>query len=651
MSGRGEYYRNKYGGGRGRGGRGGGGPGGGGGRRDNNRYNVYAPGGGTTDELHQLLQSIDGKQYPSYHDLETTKGKSWILDNKNPCTLEIGRTQADPFAPPTRCRVQYSASPSTVLPSWCVANPIRRLGAADYIWRQVYAKCQALGTEKSMGGGGWSGPKGGDLRVLAPTQHVVESSAVSVDSKSVITLQISINLPARGRTVLGHAAWSIFNETLLQGLVQNCLGRLDAGALRKHVESIEDQAWLQTQLQNYGLLAFVRNGAMLPRASGVDDRPMTDGVPFQSPPSLERSFTLPNSQTEIKGMAIQAGTITLICGGGFHGKSTLLEALQASVYLKVPGDGREFCVVRPTAVKIRSEDGRAVCDVDISPFISNLPGKKDTTRFSTPNASGSTSQASNIVEVSGLFGKVVLASAFSCWRALTILHHSYQAIEMGADTLLVDEDTCATNFMIRDQKMMELVACEKEPITPFIRVVSSLRSQNVSTILVVGGTGDYFSVADHVLVTDCYRLEDATERAKAISSQYSSTKMDSESRYIPPTRQRFPITKALHPGGKVKVLARNVISFGDTEIDLGAQDQIIDDGQNQAIVCALQLLAEQGGSLSLLDALQALEHRLNDDGLDQVLAPGQFHGGLVRPRIFEVSAAINRLRRACVEQR
>lgn len=388
--GRGEYYKNKYGGGRS--GRGSGG-------QQPRTFNNNA--GGSYNDLKRVLSQIDGRQYPSYHDLETSFG--WKNDVAG-FTLYIGRTQSDPFAPPTRCRVVVNAA-TAQFPSSLYSNKIRAIALADYLQRALHANCLSMGANAALSNGGsksWSGPKGGDVQVLEPCQHVLEQSAVTVDRRSGdVIAQVTINLPARGRTVLGQVATQLLDQTLVT-LIQQSLqySALNASRLYAHVESVEDQEWLQNRLESRNLVAFVPDGAILPRASGVDDRPMAASfaIPFQSPPRLQVSFTLPNSNTEISGMGIPKG-ITLICGGGFHGKSTLLQALQVGVYPKIPGDGREFCVAIPTACKIRAEDGRSVSAVDISPFISNLPFGKDTVCFSTPDASGSTSQATNIVEV------------------------------------------------------------------------------------------------------------------------------------------------------------------------------------------------------------------------------------------------------------
>lgn len=430
--GRGEYYKNKYGGG---GGGGGGGRGRGRGSGDqgrrggasdyNNNHNRGAAtnngnGGGSYDDLLQLVQRLDGKSYGAYHDLDTPpdKNRGWYSANHG-FTLFVERAQSDPFAPPTRCRVVVDGR-TAALPSALYSNSVRVMALGDFLLRHLYQTCKRLGADAALGGGngggGWQGPKGGDLQVLEPCQHVLEQSAVRIDpTNGNIVAQITINLPARGRTILGRAAQQIL-ETTLPRMVQQSLHYANlpsTEALQNHVESVEDQVWLQSQLESRNLVAFVRNGATLPRTSGDDDRPMDPqrAVPFASPQGsssgsgggerqrLEVSFNLPNAGITVTGMGVPKG-ITLICGGGFHGKSTLLETLQVGVYPKIPGDGREFCSTVPDAFKIRAEDGRNIQAVDISNFINNLPFEKDTNNFSSMDASGSTSQATSIVEVS-----------------------------------------------------------------------------------------------------------------------------------------------------------------------------------------------------------------------------------------------------------
>ncbi|MEM0969767.1 MAG: P-loop domain-containing protein, partial [Verrucomicrobiota bacterium] len=337
---------------------------------------------------------------------------------------------------------------------------------------------------------------------------------------------------------------------------------------------------------------------------------------FSSPPSLEVTLDQPHSGP-IQGMGIPEG-VTLIVGGGFHGKSTLLQALELGMYHHRSGDGREKVVTRSSAVKIRAEDGRSISSVDISSFISNLPEGSDTRVFSTQNASGSTSQAANIVE----------------------------AMEVGSEVLLIDEDTAATNFMIRDQRMQRLISPDKEPITPFVSKVRALYEElGISSVLVIGGSGDYFDVADHVIAMDHYEPKDLTKEAKAIAGDD-----DRESPPLAPgfpaPRDRFPEAESLDPSkGKreasVKSRDRHAVEFGRETIDLSAVSQLVHRSQTRAIGAALLLLWKQGmlnGERSMADLVEEVDALAIDD-----LSPG-FPGDFVRFRKHELASALNRLR-------
>eukprot|EP00747_Dinoflagellata_sp_TGD_P046708 gnl/TRDRNA2_/TRDRNA2_144588_c0_seq1.p1 gnl/TRDRNA2_/TRDRNA2_144588_c0~~gnl/TRDRNA2_/TRDRNA2_144588_c0_seq1.p1 ORF type:complete len:426 (+),score=80.23 gnl/TRDRNA2_/TRDRNA2_144588_c0_seq1:464-1741(+) len=397
---------------------------------------------------------------------------------------------------------------------------------------------------------------------------------------------------------------------------------IDQQALRAHILSVEDQEAARSQLSKLGLVAFVGDGSILPRKSGVDDRPMTQAdnpnlVPFRSPPSLEVQLELPN-RGRVSGMGIRRG-ITMIVGGGFHGKSTLLQALQLGVFNKVHGDGREMVVTDANAVKIRSEDGRVVCCANISPFINNLPFGKDTSAFSTPDASGSTSQAANIME----------------------------ALEVGATALLIDEDTCATNFMIRDKPMMDLVAPEKEPITPFIQKVKPLfDDQGVSTVMVIGGSGDFFPVADTVILMELYAASDVTARAKKVAERHNRVAPATGSFPVPST-VRVPARAGLAAQGKVAAKSMRCISYGDGEVELTYVEQLVETSQARAIADCLQLLASSSkyvdGKRTLSEVVALLDADLTAESLDILNKdfPCPFH---VRPRRFEIAAALNRLR-------
>ncbi|KAL7426230.1 hypothetical protein ACHAXH_000273 [Discostella pseudostelligera] len=670
----GEYYKNKY-GGRGRGGgRGGGGGyygygrgegsadaavdeptvsttksnGVGGGADvsphqpeafDINKPRLGGNNGGSHADLVELLRRLDGKQYPAYHDIESST-KGWV-NNMGGYSLYIARAQSDPFAKPTRCRVVVK-SETAKFPPVSYQNRVRSVALGDYLNRVFYNICKNMGADVGAGTGengqgnrGWSGSKGGDIEISKPNQHVIEQTAVRVLPNGDVWAQFTVNLPARGRTIQGFRAIQVFDQTLPQ-LVQKALvyTSLDSADVTRHVLNVEDQEWVRSSLEIRGLVAFVPDGALLPRKSGADDEPMEDVkvgegaggggdftprlVRFHSPDTLRVTFDLPNMGKTLAGIGIRKG-ITLIVGGGFHGKSTLLSALQVGIYNKIPGDGREFCVCTPNTVKIRAEDGRNVSQVNISPFINNLPFGQGTNCFTTPDASGSTSQATNIIE----------------------------ALEMGAKTLLIDEDTCATNFMIRDDKMMQLVHADKEPITPFLYKVKTLAKQGISVILVVGSCGDFFDVGDTTILMDCYSCHDVTAHAKQIAATRAANggALAASKLNFGNVTPRCPVGPAFKPNGKVFVRSKSVVSYGEVELDLSGLEQLVSMEQTNAIALAIQRLTalSPGSKMTIFQVLTQLNGLLDRDGLE-VLANGQFDGSLARPRTFEIAGAINRLR-------
>lgn len=218
----------------------------------------------------------------------------------------------------------------------------------------------------------------------------------------------------------------------------------------------------------------------------------------------------------------------------------------------------------------------------------------------------------------------------------------FKSLELGADTLLIDEDTCATNFMIRDHKMMQLVANEKEPITPFVRVAPSLwQERNVSTVLVIGGAGDYFDIANHVLLMDCYQCVDASARAKAIATQ-SPAALGPVPFGAP--RERKPVRSTFAAGGKIKAQSVGIISYGGTELDIRALEQVVSVSQTNTIAFAVQKFATLQADGNLRDALLTFESSIDSEGLN-FLAANQFQGSLTRPRYLEIGGALNRLRR------
>jgi predicted ABC-class ATPase len=432
-----------------------------------------------------------------------------------------------------------------------------------------------------------------------------------------VEVRLAVGLPARGRTVDARAARTVLLEELPE-VVRRALapGGVDTRSARLHVETVEDAEQLRDLLPSLGLVAFVADGSVLPRESGASDRPLSEGaVPFESPEELRVTVELEN-RGEVSGMGVPEG-VTLVAGGGFHGKSTLLSALSWGVYDHAPGDGRELVVARPDAVKIRAEDGRSVAGVDISAMIGDLPGGRSTEDFSTPNASGSTSQAANIAE----------------------------ALEVGTSLLLVDEDTSATNFMIRDERMRELV--HKEPISPFIDLVRPLhRALGVSTVVVVGGVGDYLDVADRVILMEDYEPSDATPRAREVTSKFPPRAPLEDGEMRPPRMRRVLASSIdLRRGRRETARGRGLhaIELGRERVDLSYLEQLAEVGQTETIARLIGELAA-GESRGIKEVVGEALASVSEGGLDSL---GNFKGHpgeLSLPRAQEVAAAVNRIR-------
>jgi predicted ABC-class ATPase len=563
------------------------------------------------EELKRRLHRIDGRGYKAYKDI---RGEY----NFGTYTLYIDHVQGDPFASPSRLRVRVPQSVARIPPS-LYENESRRMGLEDYVIRQF-----GYHVERVVKGRRGSG-KSGLVAIISCGQEVLKRSAVSVNEQFV-EARFVVGLPARGRTVLGRQAESILCQEIPQ-VVQSSLvyDSLDARQIEQHVNYVEDQEVLRSLLVEKGLVAFIGDGSILPRRSGVDDRPMPcqDAVPFQSPDSLAVTLHRPHGGS-IRGMGIPAG-VTLVVGGGYHGKSTVLRAIERGVYDHIPEDGREWVVTVDTACKIRSEDGRSVECVDISPFIGTLPGGRSTTSFCTDDASGSTSQAANIIE----------------------------ALEMGSHLLLMDEDTSATNFMIRDRRIQDLVAKDREPITPLVDKVQQLhRDHGVSTIIVLGGSGDYFDLADRVVMMDNYLPREVTSQAREIAQRLPTQRKQEGGGAFGALRDRIPQAAGFDPRRgrrEVKIDAKGLrsILFGRTHIDLTYLEQLVDMGQTRAIGDAIYRLVEDyvDGRTALREGIEKMFEDIRERGLD-VLAPrrGDLWGHYALPRPMEVAGAINRMR-------
>jgi predicted ABC-class ATPase len=558
--------------------------------------------------LSQDLQRLDGRPFPAYRDL---RGREYV---SGAYKVTFEHIQGDPFAAPSR--ISVSVPPDVpVLPGFAYRNADARRGSADFLHRAI---SRTLKQQRSRSGSG----KSGLLEIADLGQEVLDRTALRVGSDGSVLVRLSVGLPAAGRRILGRAAAALLAERL-PALLDEVITRpqIDTNRLGKHVRVVEDQVALRSQLAPTGLVGFLAAGSVLPRRSGADDRPMQDGLPLRPPPSLTQELFAPHAGA-VLGLAIPRG-VTLIAGGGYHGKSTLLSTMARCVYDHIPGDGREQCVTDTGAVSIRAEDGRAVRAVDLNPFIRNLPLGRSTNRFDTDDASGSTSQAAAIVE----------------------------ALEVGATALFVDEDTAATNFMIRDPRMRRLVPGEKEPITPYLdRVHELAHTLEVSSVLVIGGAGDYLDVADLVIQMDEYQPVDVTERARQVARALPLERDPSEtlSPWTPPA-PRIPDPASIDPSRgrraeRVRSIRTRVIEFGTEEIDVSLLAQLVDPAQCRCIGDILLHMSRGwcDGQRSIAQLLDFVERRIDSESLERVTAPT--YGDRARPRRFEIAAAMNRLR-------
>lgn len=600
----------------------------------------------TLNELTSHLHAIDGRSYAAY--------KAIVGRYRSPLgwVLYIDRIQPDPYAPPTAIRVVLPLAltgadarltgftprltgadtrptganetlteanePLTVTNSHLTASPTRAVALRDYLARTLRELL-----------------KGQAISIAPAGQEILERSSVNLhetwqDDFSTpafnapgpyLELRLRWSLPAFGREIAGRQAARNLNLDLARAVAGLDLRESELGAEAwKHCQVAEDHAALQEILVERGWVAFLADGANLARRSGVSQLPLEGGVPLTAPETLAQTVQLPHAGV-VRGTAIPAG-VTVIAGGGYHGKSTLLNAIARGIYPHIPGDGRELVATVPEAMAVRAADGRAVTGVDLRPFISHLPGHDaDPAQFTTANASGSTSQAASIMESLELWGQPAQAA------------------------LLLDEDTCATNLLIRDQRMRALVSSEREPITPLVDRIRALhRERGISTLIVMGGSGDYLDVADQVLIMDSYRLVDATAQARQVCA--SQPRVDTSLPDFPLPAQRLPQRPEAKRRGpsRTRALGTQRLVLDRHEVDVADVSGLVDEGQALAVAWALRALLERhfDGRTSLSQALAQVAKRLDDVGLD---ALGEAHPAfLVRPRLVDVGAAVNRLR-------
>lgn len=560
-------------------------------------------------ELRKQLLSIHRKSYPAYKSLKGT------YDFRQ-YTLSIDHVQGDPFASPSHVTIQIPFV-SHRFPKTLYQTPETKTAFEDYLLRRFSSQIRKYSFQAKGSG------KSGLISISSCGQEILSRTACEISSfgDQTLNFRFHIGFPANGRTINATELEKILFDFLPSCVDNACLYRTcDRKKLDEVFKLAEDQTFIKKEIRRLGLTAFVADGSILPRQSGVSDLPMQNGVPFSSPDSLRLTLTLPH-RGSVTGMGIPRG-ITLIVGGGYHGKSTLLKALESGVYPHIAGDGRELVITDDSAVKLRSEDGRVVKNVDISLFINDLPNGKDTTSFSTPDASGSTSQAAGTIE----------------------------SMEAGSRLFLIDEDTSATNFMVRDTFMQQVISREKEPITPFLERAKELfEKTGISTILVAGSSGAFFHIADTVIQMDCYHPVDITGKVKDLCKEYPIT-TSLPSPFCTPSAKRifgFPSRKhSERHDTKIRQRSKDVFSIGKEEVDLRYVEQIADSEQTASLALLLLYAKEHysDGKKTIPEIADLLFDELKQNGYSRFFRHSYIPGSYALPRLQEIHACLNRYR-------
>lgn len=576
----------------------------------------------SAENLRGLLESIDRKSYPAYKSSQGAYDFGYYM-------LSIDHVQGDPFASPSKLSILISHQKAGYTASFYDA-PHKQTALEDYLVRQ-FSQEIARFNFKAKGSG-----KSGLIATSNPGPEILKRTACEIDSKG-ITTRFEVGFPANGRTINSGELIKILFD-FLPRCIRNVFfyRNRKAEEVQNVIHLAEDQHYIRQALSNMGLVSFVADGAILPRENGVSSSPMKGSISFQSPDDLRVTLDLPHHGT-VTGMGIRQG-ITLIVGGGYHGKSTLLKALEAGVYNHIAGDGREYVITEDTAVKLRAEDGRSIRSTDISMFINDLPNQKDTHCFTTEDASGSTSQAAAVIE----------------------------GIEAGCRLFLIDEDTSATNFMVRDDLMQKIISRDKEPITPFIERARDLYEKaGISTVMVAGSSGAYFYIADTILQMDSYLPYHITDDVKSYCADYGAEPIISAPGFtLPPAGRKLTEIKKpsdlqpaqsrnLHGRGnsrddriKVKTFGKDSLQVGKEHVDLRFVEQLIDSEQTAALAQMLRYCVDQKLLVrySVSEVVEQLTASVINNGLTTISDSSYGAVGLCLPRTQEIYACLNRYR-------
>ena len=529
----------------------------------------------------RVLSRIDGRGYKAYRDL---LGASEVVRGLR---VRVARVQGDPFAPPSVAVVESGVE----LPVWARCCPV---AVADYLYRRLY---RALGRRSERLGEGRSG----FLGVPRPGPVMLRRSGVELAPSGRLVARVWVGLPSRRRRVLADAAGELLLRRVPAAVEEALRGLRDPG-LRAHVSAWRLQEELRAALPRLGLVAFVGDGSVLPRRCGGCEEPLPGAVPFESPPGMR--VVVETSEGSVSGMGVARGA-TVVAGTAFHGKTTLLEAVQYGIYNHVPGDGRERVVSLRSAVKIRAEDGRSVSCVDISTFVHDVPGGLDTSCFSTRDASGATSMAAAIQE----------------------------AVEAGAELLLVDEDTSATNLLFYDERARVLI--RRKTVTTVSEQAASMAGKGVSLVVVSSGSVPLIASADRVVVMEDYRARDATGEARSLAERYRPPQAE----YRPPPPRRLSPPRLSKP----KLQGTWLTDRGlEGPLDLGFNEQLVEEGQYRLLVALAARAWSLAGGRTGREVAERVDTLLAREGFRGLLGsePGP---GYSEVRGLDYVAVLNRL--------
>lgn len=570
--------------------------------------------------LYQKIRSLQGKNYGLYKSLAD---RSWDFGD---FVLEFLHVQGDPYAPASRVMIKASLL-MLGFPSEWGGSFERRLALSDYLYRRLSALVREKYPDR-------------DAAVVFDTAgpEMLVRNALWVDNGELRAC-LQVRLPGDGRKIQAEAAAEILTM-VLPDLVSAAL--YNSGESKKdgvepelveHYRVLAERKEILSQLEERGLCAFVPDGAVLPRASGLSELPMEGAVPFAAPE--EMAVMLVANGREIRGMGIPKG-ITVISGGAFHGKSTLLQALTKSVYPHIPGDGREGIVVSESAVRVGVEDGRSVRGTDLSQFVRDLPGGISTKNFTTACASGSTSEAANLME----------------------------AMEAGSDVFLIDEDSSAVNFLIRDVRVRKLLGDDREPLIPLTDRIREIKGR--SFILVAGACGDFLDLADNIIVMASYKAECARINGKNVAAGLGDGAVKVASglpAFVEPECRDFaeyvkPLLPSLRPASaverqvKVKISGDTLLQIGFLVSDTSKAGALVDKQQRFGAGFMLLNLCQNAASnndadgesakATIMERINALCEKIKNVGFRNL--PQGLSREMSLPRPIDIACVLYRLR-------